>query len=136
MQVETDGHTVPHFKAPVYAKMELWGPECGGTFNIQTSLVNISHRGIHFYEKVKLFRNKLKKPKTFPMTILIFLSILCIPKILAYFQGWYPHYTVTYVSSSDQLFREVKKCEYLDQAISLLQKSRLVETYRFLSIYE
>ena len=33
MLVETDGHTVPHFKAPVYAKMELWGPECGGTFS-------------------------------------------------------------------------------------------------------
>ena len=43
MLVETDGHTVPHFKAPVYAKMELWGPECGGTFSIQTSLLNISH---------------------------------------------------------------------------------------------
>ena len=37
MLVETNGHTVPHFKAPVYAKME---PECGGTFNIQTSLLN------------------------------------------------------------------------------------------------
>ena len=43
MLVETDGHTVPHFKAPVYAKMELWGPESGGTFSIQTSLLNISH---------------------------------------------------------------------------------------------
>ena len=43
MLVETDGHTVPHFKAPVYAKMELWGPECGGTFSIQTILLNISH---------------------------------------------------------------------------------------------
>ena len=39
-----DGHTVPHFKAPVYAKMVLWGLECGGgTFSIQTSLLNISH---------------------------------------------------------------------------------------------
>ena len=43
MLVEIEGHTVPHFKAPVYAKMELWGPECGGTFSIQTSLLNISH---------------------------------------------------------------------------------------------
>jgi len=43
MLVETDGHTVPHFKAPVYAKMELWGPECGGTLSIQTSLLNVSH---------------------------------------------------------------------------------------------
>ena len=43
MLVEIEGHTVPHFKAPVYAKMELWGLECGGTFSIQTSLLNISH---------------------------------------------------------------------------------------------
>ena len=43
MQGEIEGHTVPHFKAPVYAKMELWGLECGGTFSIQTSLLNISH---------------------------------------------------------------------------------------------
>ena len=34
MLVETDGHTVPQFKAPVYAKMELLGPECGGTFKV------------------------------------------------------------------------------------------------------
>ena len=43
MLVETDGHTVPHFKATVYAKMELSGPDCGGTFSIQNSLLNISH---------------------------------------------------------------------------------------------
>ena len=43
MLVEIEGHTVPHFKAPVNAKMELWGLECGTTFSIQTSLLNISH---------------------------------------------------------------------------------------------
>ena len=43
MLAEIEGHTVPHFKAPVYANMELLGPECGGTFSIQTSLLNISH---------------------------------------------------------------------------------------------
>ena len=43
MLVEIEGHTVPHFKAPVYAKMELWGIECSGTSSIQTSLLNISH---------------------------------------------------------------------------------------------
>ena len=42
MLVEIEGHTGPNFKAPVYAKMELWGPECGCTFSIQTSLLNIS----------------------------------------------------------------------------------------------
>ena len=36
------GHVVPHFKAPVYTKMELWGLECGVTFSIQTSLLIIS----------------------------------------------------------------------------------------------
>ena len=43
MLVEIEGHTVPHFKAPVYAKVELWGLECGGIFSIQTSLLDISH---------------------------------------------------------------------------------------------
>ena len=43
MLVEIEGHTVPNFKAPVYAKVELWGLECGGIFNIQTSLLDISH---------------------------------------------------------------------------------------------
>ena len=43
MLVETDGHTVPHFKAPVYAKVELWGLEPGGIFSIQTSLLDIKH---------------------------------------------------------------------------------------------
>ena len=41
--MEVEGYTVPHFKAPVYAKMELLGLECGSTFSIQTSLLNISH---------------------------------------------------------------------------------------------
>ena len=36
-------HPVPHFKAPVYAKVELWGLKCGGIFSIQTSLLDISH---------------------------------------------------------------------------------------------
>ena len=43
MLVEIEGHTVPHFKALVYAKVELWGLECGGIFSIQTSLLDISH---------------------------------------------------------------------------------------------
>ena len=43
MLVEIESHTVPHFKAPVYAKVELWGLECGGIFRIQTSLLVISH---------------------------------------------------------------------------------------------
>ena len=43
MLVEIEGHTVPHFKAPVYAKVELWGLECGGIISIQTSLLDISH---------------------------------------------------------------------------------------------
>ena len=32
-------HIVPHFKAPVNAKVKLWGLECGATFMIQTSLL-------------------------------------------------------------------------------------------------
>ena len=43
MLVEIEGHTVPNFKAPVYAKVELWRLECGGIFNIQTTLLDISH---------------------------------------------------------------------------------------------
>ena len=43
MLVEIEGHTVSHFKFPVYAKVELWGLECGGIFRIQTSLLVISH---------------------------------------------------------------------------------------------
>ena len=43
MLVEIEGHTVPHFKFPVYAKVELWGLECGGIFRIQTRLLNISY---------------------------------------------------------------------------------------------
>ena len=43
MLVKIESHTVPHFKAAVYAKMELWGFESGGNFSIQTSLLNISH---------------------------------------------------------------------------------------------
>ena len=40
---EIKGHTVPHFKAPIYAKLKLWGLEYGGTLSIQTSLLNIGH---------------------------------------------------------------------------------------------
>ena len=43
MLVEREGHTVPHLKAPVYAKIELCGLECLDTFSLQTSLLNISH---------------------------------------------------------------------------------------------
>ena len=43
MPVEVEAHTVPHFKAPINAKVELWGLECGGIFSIQTSLLDISH---------------------------------------------------------------------------------------------
>ena len=39
--VEVEVHTVPHFKAPVNAKVELWRLECGGTFIIQTSSLKI-----------------------------------------------------------------------------------------------
>ena len=42
MLIEIDGLTVPHFKAPIYAKLELWGLKYGGTLNIQTGLLKIS----------------------------------------------------------------------------------------------
>ena len=42
MPAEIDGHTVPHFKAPIYAKLELWGLKYGGTLSTQTGLLNIS----------------------------------------------------------------------------------------------
>ena len=41
MPVEIEGHTVPHFKAPIYVKLELTGLEHGSTLSIQTSLLNI-----------------------------------------------------------------------------------------------
>ena len=41
MPVEVEVHTVPHFKASVIIKVELWGLECGGTFIIQTSSLKI-----------------------------------------------------------------------------------------------
>ena len=41
MPVEVKANTVPHFKAPVNAKVELWGLECGGTFIVQTSSLKI-----------------------------------------------------------------------------------------------
>ena len=41
MPVEVEVQTVPHFKAPVNAKVELWVLECGGTFIIQSSLLKV-----------------------------------------------------------------------------------------------
>ena len=52
MPVEIESYTVPHFKAPINAKVELWGLECGGIFGIQTSLLDISHL-LHKTEFVK-----------------------------------------------------------------------------------
>ena len=43
MPVEVEVHTVPHFKAPVNAKVELWRLACGGTFTVQTSLLKIGY---------------------------------------------------------------------------------------------
>ena len=42
MLVEIEGHTVPHFKAPIYSKLELWRLKYGGTLSIQTGLLKIS----------------------------------------------------------------------------------------------
>ena len=42
MLVEIEGHTVPHFKALIYSKLELWGLKYGGTLSIQTDLLKIS----------------------------------------------------------------------------------------------
>ena len=41
MPVKVEVHIVPHFKAPVNAKVELWRLACGGTFTVQTSLLKI-----------------------------------------------------------------------------------------------
>ena len=41
--VEIEAHTVPHFKAPVNGKIDLWEPECGGTFILDYTLVNVGH---------------------------------------------------------------------------------------------
>ena len=41
MPVEIEVHTVPHFKAPVNAKVELLRIACGDTFTVQTSLLKI-----------------------------------------------------------------------------------------------
>ena len=53
MSDRIEGHTVPHFKAPIYAKLELWGLEYGGTLSIQTSLLNIGRllRKIGFVQR-------------------------------------------------------------------------------------
>ena len=39
--VEVEVHAVPHLKAPVNAKVQLWRLACGGTFTVQTSLLKI-----------------------------------------------------------------------------------------------
>ena len=36
-----EGHTVPHFKVPIYSKLELLGLKYGGTLSIQTGLLKI-----------------------------------------------------------------------------------------------
>ena len=43
MLIEVEAHTVPHFKAPINGKVDLEGPECGGTFILDYSLVKIDH---------------------------------------------------------------------------------------------
>ena len=46
MLVVIEGHTVPHFKAPFYSKLELWGLKYDGTLSIKTGLLGIS-RSLH-----------------------------------------------------------------------------------------
>ena len=41
--VEVEALTVPLFKAPINGRIDLWGPECGGTFILDYSLVNVGH---------------------------------------------------------------------------------------------
>jgi len=41
--VEVEVHTVPHSKAPINGEIDLWGPECGGIFVLDYSLVNRGH---------------------------------------------------------------------------------------------
>ena len=43
MPTEVEAHTVPHFKASVNGKVELWWLECASTLSIQTSLLKIDH---------------------------------------------------------------------------------------------
>ena len=43
MPVEIEVHTVPQFKAPINGEIDLLGPECGGTFILDYSLVNVGH---------------------------------------------------------------------------------------------
>ena len=42
MIIEIEDHTVPHFKAPIYSKLELLRLKYGGTSSIQTGLLKIS----------------------------------------------------------------------------------------------
>ena len=43
MPVEVKVHTVSHFIAPINGKVDLWGPECGGIFTLDYSLVKMGH---------------------------------------------------------------------------------------------
>ena len=40
--IEIEGQTVPHFKALIYARVELCGLQCGDNLRIETSLLKIS----------------------------------------------------------------------------------------------
>ena len=42
MLVEIEGHTVPHFKASIYAKLDLWGLNYGEYFKYSNRLDKIS----------------------------------------------------------------------------------------------
>ena len=42
MPVKVEVHTVPHFKAPINAKVERWGLEGANTFMYYNSIVNLA----------------------------------------------------------------------------------------------
>ena len=41
--VEVEAHTIPHSKAPINGNIDPWGPECGCTFILDYTLVNVGH---------------------------------------------------------------------------------------------
>ena len=43
MPAKIEVHTVPHFKAPINAKVDHEGLECGSTFTLYYSLLKIGH---------------------------------------------------------------------------------------------
>ena len=43
MPDEVEDYTVPHFKAPINGKVELWQTGCGDTFILYYSSVKIGH---------------------------------------------------------------------------------------------